>query len=444
MNDVLIKRIIISLLILFTLILFIVLAIMIKKRDNNSQIPNDLLLEVGENGQKISDLFGSEVGEGVDAQTYLNVKTCMQNYINIINTKSSLYSGYDNNQIKSEIFKVLSNKYISDNNITKDNVQNYVEVLDKAKSYTPIEIKLINNGEIKSYLTSGIIGALPYYDEAEKIYAIVNIDFDNQIFSVEPIYEEYETIQDIKNDKFEENIENNKTNRFTIFTIGTSSIPEEYLNIYKSLALSAPEILYDLIDIEYRNSKFPNLDDFKQYIENNKTKISRIKLNKYKILQMKDENRIYLCIDDNNNNYVINQKEAFRDYSISLDLYTVDLPQFIEEYNSAQADKKVVLNIEKITEAIKNDDYAFVYNKLDETFKKNNYPTLDEFKNYFKNTFNLEKNSIEYVKYEKVNSVHIYEVDIINKEDEIMASADIIMKLLPERDFVFSFGIKED
>lgn len=444
MNDVLIKRIIIFLLIFFTLVLFIILAIMMKNRDNShtNQISKEIL-EAGENGQKISDIFESEVGKGVDAQTYLNVKTCMQNYINIINIKSSLYSGYDNNKIKSEIFNVLSNKYISNNKITKDNVQNYVEVSDKAKSYIPTEIKLINNGQIKSYLTSGIIGTLPYYDESEKIYAIVNIDFDKQIFSVEPIYEKYGAIEEIKLDKFEDTIENNITNRFVISIIGPSSIPEEYLNIYKSLALSAPEILYDLIDIEYRNAKFPNLDDFKQYLENNKTKISRIKLNKYKILQMKDENRTYLCIDDYNNNYVIKQNETFRDYSISLDLYTVDLPQFIEEYNSAKVDKKVVLNIEKITEAIKNDDYAYVYNKLDETFKKKNYPTLDEFKNYFKNTFNLEKNSIDYIKYENVNNVHVYEVDIIN-EEETVTSADIIMKLLPERNFVFSFGIKEE
>mgnify|MGYP000081844256 CR=1 FL=1 len=46
--------------------------------------------------------------------------------------------------------------------------------------------------------------------------------------------------------------------------------------------------------------------------------------------------------------------------------------EFIEKYNSANEKTKVGLNIQKVFDAINNEDYEYVYNKLDNTFKQTN------------------------------------------------------------------------
>ena len=69
-------------------------------------------------------------------------------------------------------------------------------------------------------------------------------------------------------------------------------------------------------------------------------------------------------------------EEEVGKYSVVLDTYTIDLPEFIEKYNSANEKTKVGLNIQKVFDAINNEDYEYVYNKLDNTFKQTNFKTV--------------------------------------------------------------------
>ena len=118
-----------------------------------------------------------------------------------------------------------------------------------------------------------------------------------------------------------------------------------------------------------------------------------------------------------------------------LDTYTIDLPEFIEKYEASNDNIKVALNIEKLKEAIKMGDYKYVYNRLDESFKLNNFKTLEEFEKFVKNEeFNAKDDKIEYKQYEKINGVHTYNITIKDKE------VRVIMKLEEERDFIFSFS----
>ena len=91
----------------------------------------------------------------------------------------------------------------------------------------------------------------------------------------------------------------------------------------------------------------------------------------------------------------------------------------------------------------KNDkDYNYVYNKLDNTFKQNNFPTLESFQTYI--TQNLyENNSIAYSNYQTSGNLHIYEISIKNAEDENSATVtkNFIMQLLDGTDFVMSFNV---
>ena len=171
------------------------------------------------------------------------------------------------------------------------------------------------------------------------------------------------------------------------------------------------------------------------------------------------------------------------EFTIKLDSYTIDIPEFIEKYDGGNDQTKVAMNIEKVIQALNNKDYNYIYGKLDETFKRNNFETINKFEEYMKNNF-FEKNQIYSGVYSKKGDIYTYELkvkeideeideiideitidegideetdEITNQEideetdEEIIEETDeedmnlkdvtIIMKLLEDRNFVMSFSI---
>ena len=165
-----------------------------------------------------------------------------------------------------------------------------------------------------------------------------------------------------------------------------------------------------------------------------------MKLNAYQINEYENYTQ-YVCKDQNENYYIFNET-GIMDYTVILDTYTIDLPQFIEKYNNSTDAEKVLLNIQKVFEAINHGDYGYVYDKLDNEFKQNNFPTETEFENYIKQNL-YENNSISYGKYKTSGDLHIYDINIKNKDDEnsITKTKNIIMRLEEGTDFVMSFNV---
>ena len=64
----------------------------------------------------------------------------------------------------------------------------------------------------------------------------------------------------------------------------------------------------------------------------------------------------YVCKDGKDNFYIFNVNKVL-DYTVVLDTYTVDLPEFTEKYNKVNAQEKVALNINKVITALNNKDY---------------------------------------------------------------------------------------
>ena len=54
-------------------------------------------------------------------------------------------------------------------------------------------------------------------------------------------------------------------------------------------------------------------------------------------------------------------------YKVLLDTYTMILPEFAEQYDNLDNTKKVVMNIEKVIQALNLRDFKYIYNKLDDT-----------------------------------------------------------------------------
>ena len=124
---------------------------------------------------------------------YINV--AMSTYMQNLNLENSRYYGRNENneyvsiveeeQKKEYILDLLSENYISENNITTQNIDQYIETVDEQLIFVPTQLKRIVNENVKTYVVSGIIEDLSYQLIDERVF-IVNLDFTSRRFSIEP------------------------------------------------------------------------------------------------------------------------------------------------------------------------------------------------------------------------------------------------------------------
>ena len=136
----------------------------------------------------------------------------------------------------------------------------------------------------------------------------------------------------------------------------------QYFSDYRMKMLNDTKIAYQKLDSEYAEKKFGQYSNFESYVNNNKNNIIVASIDKYQVVENKN-GKEYVCVDENGKYYIFMEEEVGK-YSVVLDTYTIDLPEFIEKYNSANEKTKVGLNIQKVFDAINNEDYEYVYNKF--------------------------------------------------------------------------------
>lgn len=385
---------------------------------------------------------------------YMILKNCLQQYINMLNIDSSRYYGYngseyvdntEESQKQQNIYDLLSRGYIEKNNITVSNVYNFVDEIKVQKMAVPYKIKkLVSNNknlDIESFYISAIILETANTYKYDYAYAIINIDISKNIFSVEPLEKEID-VENFDSKNLETSIEENDNNYYyTNQEITNQNIASEYFLNYKYILLSDMKLAYNSLNEEYKQKRFPTIESFKEYIDKNKEIFEKIRIEKYEVQRLEDYNQ-YICADQFGNIYIFNENEVMN-YNAILDLYTIDLPQFIEKYDSANVQEKVLLNIEKIKQALNSGDYKYIYSKLADSFKNNKYKTEQEFEKYIKDAI-YNNIDIEYKDFANEGETYIYDIGIKNLENEENSEINmqIIMQLKENRDFVMSFSIK--
>lgn len=442
MNNKFLGKLIIFLIIILLIISIAIIITIYYLNASNMQSINNNNIEEG--GEDFTESYGKGENGGIDKQSYYDINACMKKYLNAINLKSEQYGSYDENEnyittspeseIKQKIYNLLSQNYITENNITVENVNQHIKIVQESTTFVLLEAFLVQDADIKSFLVQGLIESAENYDVIDTIFAVINIDFFEDNFSIEPIYKKYNNINEIKIENFESGIIPNEDNKMMSPYVKIEDIPEEYINLYKRLTLGYPEKMYELLDEKYKNAKFGSIDEFKNYVEKNKAKIKMITLDKYQVIT--DNNEIqYICVDQNENYYIFKQNEIFQDYTVLLDTYTIDLPEFTEKYTVAKDQEKAGMNIEKVLEAINQGDYRYIYSKLDNTFKKNNFPKENDLQEYIQKNFE-EKNTIEYLDFSQEGDICIYKTKINGK------NFNIIMQLGEGTEFTMSFSFE--
>lgn len=383
--------------------------------------------------------------DGIYFYEYIDIKTCLQTYLDYLNKDNFIY--YEKNEngkyVKSSetiqeetIYNSLSENYIKNNNITINNIYNYVNVISEKNTVIPIKIDKISNesSNVQTYKVKSMVISTNNKENYSYMYVLINIDSNNKTFSVEPVKDENNT--KVENDIT--TIEKKDVNIYNTASLSNQDIIKDYINNYKIFMLSDVELAYSYLNEEYKQKRFKTLDEFKKHIENNKEKIESTRVYKYTVNYLEDGTE-YICQDQYGRYYIFTEKEPL-DYSVMLDTYTIDISKVYEKYNSANSLEKGGYNIEKCIEAINNKDYTYVYNKLYDEFKINNYKTEESFEKVIKNKL-FDTNVMKIDSTENEGDIYIYNLIIQDgTNSEKQTNMKIIMQLKEGTDFAISFS----
>ncbi len=433
------KKIVLSLIFIIAILLLITitLILILKSKEPEYGIGEDLSLE------NIQEIEANVDDKEQNRKEYFIVKDCVKQYLSSINIESSRYYGYDENnnyiklvgenKIKSYIYNLLNKEYIKEKNITIENLYNKVSTVKELLMFVPIEINRIYNSDVKTYYVHGYAENIGDYNIVMELYLAVNLDKNNNTFSIE-ILEDNNSIDKIKEIK---EIAENENNQISMVEVSEKEIVLDYINLYKTLVLGNPEWVYNnVLNEDYRDKRFKGVNDFKTYIENNRQKIVGIRAESYKST-ISDNDTRYVITDQYGSYYIFTENEVM-DYTLILDTYTIDLPEFIEKYNAGSDQQKVALNIEKFIQAINDKSYHYAYNCLADSYKNNYFKTEEEFVNYAKENF-YNNSTIKFNQFNKQGEVYTYSVTLTNEETKEQKNKTFIVQLQEETDFVLSF-----
>ena len=357
---------------------------------------------------------------------------------------------------QESIYNMLDPEYISQENISQDNVLEYVDVLDK-EDLTEDQVNNLEisvnidqmyykdlNTNTSSYYINGIF---EYNVNSKQIEfrLLVNVDSNNSTFYIYPttyVEEKYPSVESLSMYQNEiDSIPKNSYNTFSFINIEDATIIRDYLYNYKDKIVKDISASYDMIEEEYKNIKFPTLEEYEAYINKNKQELLSISFSKY-LVNKKSEYTEYICIDTKGNYYIF-RETAIMDYKILLDNYTINTEEFVEEYDGSSDEEKVALNIEKIVQAMNVHDYKYVYDKLDETFRNSNWGSEEAFEQYMRENFPLHYD-VEYTTYSSEGSTYVQQINLadITGNTDGTISLNVIMQLKDNYEFVMSFSVQ--
>ena len=411
----------------------------IKKMNNLNSRPNISIVEdEGESLIESNDLTHYE---------YKVVSSCINGYIQKLNINNTQYYSIDSKgkkekivseeELRDNIYFLLSDSFIKKNNIKNENIDEYINFYEEQLLCVPLRIKIVDAKNIKTFVTEVLLENLDFKYKGIKCF-IVNVDFNNHTFSVEPTNKKYDEIDSINEMT---KIERNGQNEFKSLKVSMENITREYMNLYKRVLLVKPELAYNYLDKEYREVRFGNVENFKKYIKNNYEELKRIGLEEYLVNNFDDYTE-YVAKDKYGRIYTFKEKKIL-DYTVELDDYTILSEKFKQMYNDSKEDIKVKLNVDKWVKMLNNRDYRNAYKVLNKTFRENKFGNEEKFEAVMRKALPLHYKAM-YGEFSDENGTYVQKIvleDIEGKSDkEIKLS--IIMELKDNYEFEMSFSLE--
>lgn len=343
----------------------------------------------------------------------------------------------------------------NDNDTEENNIEEISKVTDNQKFFTvaecvsksigdnnyfvPLKMNWKESTELDMYSVYGIIMD-KNYNNCQYVYYIVKLDSFNKVYSAKLLNGSYNSLDDIElvDDK-----EKLGQNSFSYINVNEEYIIKSYMDYYKKMVLSNPELFYNnYLDEEYKNKKFSDINSFKEYINNNRTDIINVNATRYSIDNY-NEYKQY-TIEDNYNNYYIIKEKNIMDFSMLLDNYTINSEEFTEKYNNSSDKVKITTNIDKVFKMLNNKEYKDLYdNYLNSEFKNNYFSNYSDFEKFISEKF-FDYNYEGSLSSENKGTFYI--VNVNYKEGLSSAgeqrSINILMKLNDNTNFEISFEME--
>lgn len=310
------------------------------------------------------------------------------------------------------------------------------------KNYYAQEMYKMQTYDKATYYTYGLLQE-EGREELQDYYLKIRIDNNTNAFVIETLdTEEYEKAKEGKISTIENTeIRRTKNNHYEVRSFSSEEIARKYIKDYIVKIKYMPNTAFDLLESTYKNKKFRNIEEFKNYIEKNSNRFSNFIMQKYQC-EVQENSLEYTVLDRYENYYKIIVYNTLN-YKIILDDYTNESAEYLEEYKNAKETDKIATCISKFIKHINAKEYTQAYQYLDESFKINHFNTIEKFEEYVKN--HLFDYNIEQVKSaEKYGDVYSCKVNIKSGVGVSAEEKDItiMIKLLEDTKFVMSFTIE--
>lgn len=381
-----------------------------------------------------------------EEKEYSTIMSIVNDYISTTNYNSDIYFDNEGNQsiteeeINKKILSLLDKEYVSNNNINENNVKNYITSIKQEMLFIPINMQVIKDGNMQKYFVYGTLQSIINSKETQEFSVYVLLDTKTGTYSITPCMQAINDYANVKIENDETEIEKNENNTFEFEDVSEEEIANEYLTNYKRMLTTNPERAYSYVDENYKKEKFDTVEKFKSYITKNKDAISNMTLAQYKIIEITNNNKQLICIDKDSDYYVFNiNNNGILNYTTYLDDYTINLADFDSTYYQADAQGKVKLDIKKVQEALKQEDYNYIYKFLSsDMINQNNIKSEADFEKYIKSK--LENKTTINVKEITVNGSNYKCTTTISDSKNNTINTTIIIELKSESKFSISFN----
>ncbi len=424
-----------NIIILITAILLIILIVLLilSSKTNNEPAQQYQDDEIYDDSEVLSDEIISDL---------LERETAKYKYI-YVNEIMDKFFGYIKDKNATAIMSLLDTEYIQENNLINNNILNFFAEYESVNSYFTKEIytQEINYMQDSLGEYEYIRGIIRKEGKEYYIYILLTNDFSNATYNLK-ILDNKQFNETVKNNNLNQNINISiPVNEYNVME--NSGAPQEkiassYFEDYINAIKNSPEYAYNLLNEEYRTKRFGDVGNYVEYINEREAELINATVEKYAVYNQ-DGYTQYICLDNNGNYYIFNETVPM-EYSVILDSYTIDIPQFLERYNTSNTQTKIALNINKFINGINDKNYNYSYSVLADSFKQNQFPTINDFENYAKTNF-YEVNEVQYISLTQQGSNYVYNIILKDKNSNNQKNMTIVMKLGEETDFEMSFSI---
>lgn len=273
--------------------------IFLSKKEEN---PNDIHNTITEN-YVYSDVY--------DINEFQTVYNAMRNYFSTIN-------GNQNN-----ILNLLFDDYIDINEISINNVNNYIEKKFDNSGYSITSIKKYYNSYYSIYFVEGqyTSEALDEILEQVEVQDIIILDIINNTYSVLPILNGMEDFESIVNryslNIYDKMISQNENNEIPTGNISEFNEAMMYFSEYINLLTNYCDRAYELLENSTK-IKYSNITNFQSVCESYKNEYISPIVKEYKIYF--ESGKKYINIVDNYSikyNFLIN---SVKDYMVNIQI----------------------------------------------------------------------------------------------------------------------------